>query len=149
MINPPQRSPRAKVGGLVHFGRMLDKIRAHARGELPVEYHPNLGLSIGLDGFLCAFLNIPFEEVRQRTLEGGADEEILEWCFARSGFRPTKMQGRIWNEFARKYGWNDAASRFIDKACAEESLPRENLPGAFDVIDFREGRASASAMGSD
>jgi hypothetical protein len=30
----PLRSPPEKVGGLVHFGRMLDKIRLHARGEL-------------------------------------------------------------------------------------------------------------------
>ncbi len=36
----PARSPAEKVGGLVHFGRMLDKIRAHARGELPAEYVP-------------------------------------------------------------------------------------------------------------
>jgi hypothetical protein len=149
MINPPQRSPRAKVSGLVHFGRMLDKIRAHARGELPEEYHPNLGLSIGLDGFLCAFLNVPFEDVRQRVHGGGTDEEILEWCFTKSGFHPTKMQIRIWNEFARKYGWNDAVSRIIDKICAEEGIPRARLPGAFDVIDFREGRADDAVTGSD
>ncbi|MBE2180488.1 MAG: DUF5069 domain-containing protein [Chthoniobacterales bacterium] len=27
MIDPPFRSPRAKVGGIFHFGRMIDKIR--------------------------------------------------------------------------------------------------------------------------
>lgn len=144
MLNPPQRSPRAKVGGLHHFGRMLDKIRAHHRGELPEEYHPNFGLSVGLDGFLCAFLDVSFEEVRQRVQQGGTDEEVLEWCFTRSGFRPTKMQGRIWNEFSRKFGWNDMASPFIDKACAAEGISRDGLPGAFDVIDFREGRLKAS-----
>lgn len=144
MINPPQRSPRAKVGGICHFGRMLDKIRAHQRGELPEEYHPNLGLSIGLDGFVCAFLNVPFEEIRQRVHEGGTDDEILEWCFVKSGFRPTKMQRRIWNEFARKYGWNDVAAPFIDKVCAGEGTDRSGLPTAFEVIDSREGRLSTS-----
>lgn len=140
MINPPQRSPRIKVGGLVHFGRMLDKIRAHQRGELPDEYHPNLGLSMGLDGMLCAFLNVPFEEVSRRVGEGGSDEEILEWCFTRSGFRPSKMQARIWNEFARKLGWDDAAGRFLDRVRAEEGITREDLITSFDLIDFREGR---------
>jgi hypothetical protein len=149
MLNPPQRSPRAKVGGLYHFGRMLDKIRAYERDELPPEYHPNLGLSIGLDGFLCAFLNVPFEEVRKRVLEGGTDEEILEWCFTRSGFHPTKMQVRIWNGFSRKLGWNDAASRHIDKICAEEGINRENLYSAFDVIDFREGRLDSARTSDD
>ena len=33
----PARSPAEKIGGLVYFGRMLDKIRAHAKGELPAE----------------------------------------------------------------------------------------------------------------
>ena len=30
-------------GAIVRFGRMLDKIRLHARGALPPEYHANLG----------------------------------------------------------------------------------------------------------
>jgi len=37
------RSPYDKVGGLFYFGRMLDKIRRHDRGELPLEYEVNLG----------------------------------------------------------------------------------------------------------
>src|SRR5438309_489448 len=48
MRNFPIRSPSAKVDGLVYFGRMLDKIRLHAKGELPAEYQPNLGK--GFDG---------------------------------------------------------------------------------------------------
>jgi gluconokinase len=41
------RSPSEKVGGLFYFGRMLDKIRLRAKGELPSDYHANLG--IGFD----------------------------------------------------------------------------------------------------
>lgn len=40
---PGLRSPYAKVGRLVYFGRMLDKIRFHAMGKLPPEYETNLG----------------------------------------------------------------------------------------------------------
>ena len=32
------RSPNAKVGEIVYFGRMIDKIRVHAKGNLPPEY---------------------------------------------------------------------------------------------------------------
>jgi Domain of unknown function (DUF5069) len=39
----PLRSPSEKVGGLFYFGRMLDKIRRHAKGELRSDYHANLG----------------------------------------------------------------------------------------------------------
>jgi len=41
------RSPSEKIGGLFYFGRMLDKIRLHAKGELPSDYHANLG--VGFD----------------------------------------------------------------------------------------------------
>ena len=40
---PGLRSPFDKVGRLVYFGRMLDKIRLHAIGKLPPEYQTNLG----------------------------------------------------------------------------------------------------------
>lgn len=40
---PGLRSPYAKVGRLVYFGRMLDKIRLYAAGQLPAEYVANLG----------------------------------------------------------------------------------------------------------
>lgn len=124
---------------------MLDKIRAHQRGDLPEEYHRNLGLSVGLDGNLCTFLNIEFEDLCARVRSGGSDEEILEWCFAR-GLRPTKGQIRIWNEFARKFGWNDRATPFIETTKAEEGLAdRRDLPTAFDLIDTREGRGEGKS----
>jgi hypothetical protein len=37
------RSAYDKVGRLVFFGRMLDKIRLHAAGRLPPDYVANLG----------------------------------------------------------------------------------------------------------
>src|SRR5688572_6134665 len=40
---PGLRSCYAKVGRLVYFGRMLDKLRLHAAGQLPAEYVNNLG----------------------------------------------------------------------------------------------------------
>ncbi len=142
MIDPPQRSPRVKVGGLFHFGRMLDKIRAHQRGELPEEYVPNLGLGLGLDGQMCGFLDIGFPEVCARVEQGGTDEEILAWCCARTGFQLTEQRVFIWNEFARKYGWNDLPGRFIRRVKKEEGLEdHPDLETAFDLIDHREGRS--------
>ena len=35
MKNVRLRSPCEKVDGFVYFGRMVDQIRAHAKGELP------------------------------------------------------------------------------------------------------------------
>jgi hypothetical protein len=40
---PGLRSCYDKVGRLIYFGRMLDKIRLHAAGQLPPDYVENLG----------------------------------------------------------------------------------------------------------
>ena len=140
MLNPPFRSPRDRVAGLCHFGRLLDKIRLHQLGRLPEEYQPNFGLGVGLDGQLCGFLGIGFDALCERVRQGGSDEEIAEWCFAQ-GLRPNKVQKRIWNEFARKLGWNDYASGFVAKVRDEDGMAdRAEIVTSFDLIDLREGR---------
>lgn len=140
MVDPPFRSPRAKLGGLYHFGRMLDKVRCDVAGELPEEYRPNLGFSAGLDGHLCGFLGVAFADVRKKAVEGCSDDEIVQWCFE-TGLRPNAAQRRVWNGFAEKFGWRDAASAFIAKVMQEDGLDgRDDLVTAFDSIDAREGR---------
>ena len=59
---PGLRSPYLKVGRLVYFGRMLDKIRLHAAGKLPPEYVANLGDSSPgvFDTRCCSFLRVKF-----------------------------------------------------------------------------------------
>ena len=69
------RSGYSLTARLVHFGRMLDKIRLHAAGCLPADYHANLG--IGFDGRTCGFLGVTYEAVGARSLAGGCDEEII------------------------------------------------------------------------
>ena len=68
------RSSYALIGGLVHFGRMLDKIRLHASGRLPADYHANLGG--GLDARACLFHGITYAALRTPSLAGSSDEEI-------------------------------------------------------------------------
>ena len=72
MATFPARSPAEKVGGLVYFGRMLDKIRAHDRGELPADWVPNLGK--GFDGRCARFLGIDYAEFVTRVLTGCGTE---------------------------------------------------------------------------
>jgi gluconokinase len=72
---------------------------------------------------------------------GGTDEEILEWCYAR-GTRLNRAQVHIWNEFARKLGWNDRVAQFLSKVKAEDGNAAEtaDLTTAFHLMDYREGR---------
>jgi uncharacterized protein DUF5069 len=138
------RSPGTKVAGLVYFGRMLDKIRVHAKGELPGDYQPNLGK--GFDGACVDLLRIDYRELVDRVKKGGADEEILEWCFAR-GRRPTESEIHVWNEFMRKRGWNDEISETLARRKREAGMAeRSEIRTMFEFIDADEGRAIAPGL---
>ena len=140
MKNPPFRSPRAKLGGLHHFARMVDKIRCDIDGTLPEEYRPNLGLSIGLDGHLCGFLGVAFSDVHERISEGMSDEEVVEWCFS-TGLRPNPTQRRVWNGFSEKFGWRDRATPFLEQVKQDDGMgDRHDIITSFEGIDEREGR---------
>ncbi|MBM3889538.1 MAG: DUF5069 domain-containing protein [Verrucomicrobia bacterium] len=103
----PTQVPRSaydRTGGIVYFARMLDKMRLHAAGKLPADYHANLG--VGFDRRCCRFLGVHYEALRARVLAGGSDDEALAWCFA-NGRRPDEEEVFVWNAFMMKRGWRD------------------------------------------
>ena len=138
----PIRSPRHLTGGIVVFARILDKIRLDAEGKLPEGYH--VGIVPGnrtFDDRLCKFLGIDFDELRARTLEGGSEEEILEWCF-NMGTKPTPEQIEVWNAFLTKRGWRDPATTGFEKSKAEAGFAdRDDIQTFFDLMDAEEGHA--------
>ncbi len=133
------RSPHDKVAGLVYFGRMLDKIRLHAAGELPADYRANLG--DGFDKMCVQFLGIDYAALTERVKAGGTDDDVFAWC--REQGRPlTEQDVLVWNEFMRKRGWNDAMSARLVQRKAECGLAgRDEIQTFFDFIDADEGRA--------
>ena len=138
MANPALRSPSEKVGGLFYFGRMLDKIQLHANGELPQDYHANLGK--GFDEKCANFLGINYDQLVERVKRGGTDEEILQWCFDYRR-RPVENDVYVWNEFMRKRGWNDEVSDMVARRKAEAGMTdRSDIQTSFQFIDADEGR---------
>ncbi len=123
------------------LGRILDKIRVDARGQLPPGYH--LGLIAGkrtFDDRVCCLLGVDFEALRSRVLQGGSDEEILQWCFE-NGCRPDPEHIEIFNGFMMKRGWRDAATPGLIEQRAEAGLAhREDIVTFFDLMDVEEGR---------
>jgi carbohydrate kinase (thermoresistant glucokinase family) len=135
------RSPHAKVGRIVVFGRMLDKVRLHARGALPPEYQVNLGEVRPplFDARCCRFLGVSYEDVRDRTLEGGCDEEILAWAHGH-GLRRNDEECLIWNRFLTKIGWRDDRSALLRERTVEFGLG-DAAPETFcELLDLDEGR---------
>ena len=141
---PGLRSPYAKVGRVVYFGRMLDKIRLHAAQTLPAgDYAANLGK--GFDGRCCNFLGIKYDDLKARTLAGGdTDEQLLAWAHARGGAR-TDEECEIWNGFMMKRGWRDAGAEILAQRIRESRLEAKPILTMFDYIDFDEGRDPVAA----
>jgi hypothetical protein len=139
---PGLRSPYAKVGRLVYFGRMLDKIRLNAAGKLPVEeYGANLGK--GFDARCCSFLRLGYNDLKARVLAGGLDDlQLLAWCHEQGGPR-TDEECEIWNNFMIKRGWRDAGAELLAKRIKESALELSPVLTMFDYLDYDEGRASA------
>lgn len=138
---PGLRSPYAKVGRLVYFGRMLDKIRLHARGALPADYQANLGAAQPnvFDARCCRFLGVSYEELRDRTLAGASDDVVLAWAESQGGLR-SDDECNVWNRFMMKIGWRDDRSALLQQRIASFGLEGRPIETFFDLIDFDEGR---------
>ncbi|MET0263606.1 MAG: gluconokinase, GntK/IdnK-type [Rariglobus sp.] len=134
---PGLRSEYSLVGRLVHFGRMLDKIRLHAAGRLPADYQANLGT--GFDGRTCSFLGIDYAALKTRVLAGGCDEEILAWTHEQGGPRSDE-QCTIWNRFMMKSGWRDDRTPVLRERITSHGYEAAGLQTMFDFNDFDEGR---------
>ncbi len=134
------RSPKEMLRGMMYFPRLLDKIRLHARGELGGDYHPNLGNPKAADGVCCSFMHIDYVQLRERVLQGGSDEEIMDWCFENG--RPLNQGDLfVWNGFAAKLGWNDFATPTLRRRKKEMGIElRDDIITIPDLIDFDEGR---------
>lgn len=132
------RSPYVQCGGIYYFARMIDKIRLHAAGQLPVDYQPNLGG--GFDTRCLSFLWIEYAPLAERVKQGGTDEEVLEWAF-NQGRKPSDEEIEIWNDFMRKRGWNDESSERLAQRKRESNISdRADIQTFFDYIDIDEGR---------
>jgi len=130
---PGLRSDYEKVGDIVFFGRMLDKIRLKAAGRLPADYFTGTANRTHFDARCTRFLRIDYNALVARVLEGGSDEEILEWCF-KNGYRPNADEIEVWNGFMTKRGWRDSGSEELAQAKRDRGLSnREDIQTWFDL----------------
>ena len=146
---PGLRSCYEKVGRLIYFGRMMDKIRLHAAGQLPAAYHDYLGDEkfFTLDGRCCRFLGIRYAELRERTLaatgaqalSGAADEDLLAWAHAH-GTPRTDEECHMWNRFIVKLGWRDERSAVLPQRIRDSGLAGKPIETLIDHIEYDEGR---------
>lgn len=138
---PGLRSCYDKVGRLIYFGRMLDKIRLHAAGQLPLDYQENLGAPqpFTLDGRCCRFLGVTYSEIKDYALDGQTDEAVLSWAHTH-GTPRTDEECHVWNRFIAKLGWRDERSHVLPQRIKESGLTGKPIETLIDHIEFDEGR---------
>ena len=141
---PGLRSPYSKVGRLVYFGRMIDKIRLQARGALPADYLNNLGKAF--DARCCAFLRVNYDDLKAHVLSASApdDAAVLAWAEQTGGARSDE-ECEVWNGFMMKRGWRDVGAEILAKRIKESALEAAPIMSMFDYLDFDEGRDPVSA----
>jgi hypothetical protein len=127
---PGLRHSAEQVGGIVFFGRMLDKVRLHAKNALPGDYQANLGA--GSDGRVCRFLHVEYPALVERVIAGGTDEEILSWCVGH-GRRPSEEEIFVFNAFLEKQGWRDDTTAELEEMKRKWGLAdRSDIQTFFD-----------------
>jgi hypothetical protein len=136
---PGLRSAWDKIGGIVHFGRMLDKMRLFQQGKLPPGWVESKGSVRGFDGSCCRFLHVEYAELEKETLSGAGDEEVLQWAFAH-GRKPADEEVDIWNDFLSKRCWRDQYVPRLLFRLQEAGMPSGLCLTMFDLIDLEEGR---------
>jgi gluconokinase len=135
-----------KTRGLIYFARMLNKIRLHAAGQLPPGYFVGVEDPTFFDARCTRFLGVDYDELVNRTLQGGSDEDVLEWCFTR-GRRPSEEEIGIWNSFLAKRGWRDEGN--ADLQAAKERAgwgARDDIQTWVDLHDAEEGRTPGATL---
>jgi gluconokinase len=130
-----------ETNGLIYFARMLDKIRLRAAGRLPDGYFTGVDEDPTFFDARCTrFLGVAYDELVQRTLQGGSDEEIFDWCFER-GRKSNDEEIEIWNAFIAKRGWRDSST--ADLQAAKERAGwgnRDDIQTWVDLHEAEEGR---------
>ncbi len=120
------------MGGIVYFGRMLDKIRLQAAGRLPDGYKLGTKVWTWFDARCTRFLNVSYKELAKQVLAGATDEETLAWCFEH-GRQPSEEDIEIWNDFMTKRGWRDSSSAALAEAKRLKGFAqREDIQTAFE-----------------
>lgn len=126
--------------GLLYFARMLDKIRLQRAGQLESGYFLGVEDATFFDARCTRFLGIDYDELAERTRQGGSDEEILAWCFAR-GRKPSDEEILFFNSFLTKRGWRDESSGELQEAKQKLGWgARSDIQTWVDLHDAEEGR---------
>ena len=139
------RSPRNTLGGYILLPRLIDKIRLHAKENLPKEYAGNLlkpGLT--LDGRFLSFTGLDGEALRGIVLSSDTDEAILAWIEKNARYH-TEKEKHEWARSIDSYRADAALTQYRKEIYPEMASQIEvGDISVLDLIDLDEGRIPIS-----
>ncbi len=131
-------SPRNELDGLPYFPRLSEKVRLHAAGDLHPELHANLGK--GMDLWICQFLGVPYENLKEKILSGASNEEALLWA-KQNGLKRTDFELQWFQSYLLNRGFRDDLSSTLASRIEESGFQnRTDIHSFCDYIDVDEGR---------
>jgi hypothetical protein len=128
------RSPKQRLGGWVHLGRMIDKARAKTAGTIGEYIYP-----CPLDQALLEFLGISGDAFSD-AVESRADQEILDWLTQHAKARsPEAIEA--WNKtFLDRKSQNEESLRHFLEVLNRIAPHRTDITTWVDLLDLEEGR---------
>lgn len=132
-------SPKNETAGVIYFPRLCDKVRIHAAGKLPADYHDNLGA--GFDLWTCQFLGVDYHALADFIKTGVSDEDALAWA-RENGCKRSDYEADWWSAYMRNRGCRDDFAEVLATRKQEDGFAeRPEIICFMDYIDADEGRS--------
>lgn len=128
------RSIRAKLGGYVHLGRMIDKCRAVLAGTQGEYIYP-----CPMDRRLLEFAGIAPDEV-SRVAQGQPDDSVASWFLAKATSH-SQAEIEAWNKMMLSLSPDTEEKWAYFNACRNAVDPtRTDITTWADLLDLEERR---------
>ncbi|MEO6873191.1 MAG: DUF5069 domain-containing protein [Opitutaceae bacterium] len=122
----PPRSPRTRLGGYVHFPRLLDKARAIAAGR-GGDFHYNCPF----DQKFFGFTGISHTAFMTQIKSGKSDSELLAYVQAKAKPRHDDSAIVAWSAWMEQ--WTPSVP---DTRAFFNDIHRKNAPGRSDIATW-------------
>jgi hypothetical protein len=131
----PPRSPREKLAGYVHLGRMLDKCRATLQGTQGEYIYP-----CPMDQRLLDYAGVAADTFADAVKSRSSDDGIAQW-FHSVAQAHSEPEVAAFNDLMLTHGPNTEEKRaYFAKTRDAIDASRTDITSWADLLDLEEGR---------
>ena len=128
------RSPRAKMAGLVHLGRMIDKARAYRKNKMGDYIYP-----CSFDKVILNFMSIDSETFANKVVDC-EDDEIDAWSQEILKSKKTEELDFINNQILERRPDSEDKLKSFYETLNKLDSSREDINTWVELMDLEEGR---------